>query len=302
MADGGRMLANERRTQVAMSAPGWRLHLKHRTGFQYAGPVVSSYNEARMLPSAEPRQNVLQATVSVLPSARTYAYHDYWGTAVTAFDLHTPHEFLDVVAESVVETSGPAAVRTGGPGWAELGAPAVVDRWHEMLVSTPRTALDEELTDRAADLKSRHRGPHEAARAVCELVRTEIDYVPGATGVLTDAVQVWRQRKGVCQDISHLAIALLREMGVPARYVSGYLHPTPGAGLGEEVAGQSHAWIEWWAGEWRSFDPTNGVPVGERHVVVGRGRDYGDVPPLKGVYAGPDGTGQTVEVILTRLR
>jgi transglutaminase-like putative cysteine protease len=95
---------------------------------------------------------------------------------------------------------------------------------------------------------------------------------------------------------------MLRALGLAARYVSGYLHPRPSAAIGESVVGQSHAWVEWWAGRWTAYDPTNGVPVGERHVVVGRGREYGDVPPLKGVYAGPKSTGQAVEVSITRLR
>ncbi|NUT34649.1 MAG: transglutaminase family protein [Hamadaea sp.] len=281
------------------TAAGWRLHIRHRTGFRYAGPVVSSYNEARMIPSAEPRQAVLQSSVTVWPAARTYQYHDYWGTVVTSFDLQASHERLEVVAESVVETSGPAAI-TGGVSWADLGQAG--DRWPELLLSTPRTALDEELTELAVQLRSRRQTPDAAALEVCAMLREEISYMPGTTGVLTDAVQVWRQKQGVCQDISHLAIALLREMGIPARYVSGYLHPAPAAPLGEEVVGQSHAWIEWWAGDWRAYDPTNGVPVGERHVVVGRGRDYGDVPPLKGVYAGAEGTGQRIEVTVTRVR
>jgi transglutaminase-like putative cysteine protease len=281
---------------------GWRMQIRHRTGFGYAGPVASSYNEARMLPSTEPRQSVLHAAVAVTPFARTYQYQDYWGTTVTSFDLHTPHSAMEVLAESVVETSGPPPVRLGGPDWAGLADPSIVDRFGEYLSETPRTALDEELTDMASQLRHSHPRPADAAKALCAMLRDEISYVPGTTGVLTDAVQVWRQKKGVCQDISHLAIALLRAMGIPARYVSGYLHPKSEAPLGEEAAGQSHAWIEWWSGEWRPYDPTNGVLVAERHVVVGRGRDYGDVPPLKGVYAGPAGTGQQVEVILTRLR
>ncbi len=144
--------------------------------------------------------------------------------------------------------------------------------------------------------------PAEAAAAVCTLVNTEINYVPGSTGVQTDAVQVWRQREGVCQDISHLSVGLLRALGLPARYVSGYLYPTADASIGDAVLGQSHAWVEWFDGDWQAYDPTNGIPVGERHVIVGRGRDYADVPPLKGVYAGPPNTEQTVEVTLTRLR
>lgn len=281
---------------------GWRMQIRHRTGFGYEGPVASSYNEARMLPTVEPRQSVMHASVNVTPFARTYQYQDYWGTTVTSFDVHAPHASLEVLAESVVETSGPAPVRAAAPGWVDLAQPSTVDKFNEFLLETPRTALDEELTDMAVELRQAHPGPVEAARAVCDMLRDQISYVPGTTGVLTDAVQVWRQKKGVCQDISHLAVALLRAMGVPARYVSGYLHPKTDAVIGEETAGQSHAWIEWWVGEWRAYDPTNGVPVAERHVVVGRGRDYGDVPPLKGVYAGPAGTGQQVEVILTRLR
>ncbi|WP_191843357.1 transglutaminase family protein [Catellatospora chokoriensis] len=286
---------------MTISGPGWRLQIRHRTGFQYGGPVASSYNEARMSPSSEARQTVLDDRVSVWPTARTYRYQDYWGTTVTSFDVQVPHEVLEVVADATVETSGPATLRADGPSWAELTDPDDVDRWQELLLPTPRTALDEELGALAVELRAAH-GPDAAALAVFDLVRREVEYTPGATGVMTDAVHVWRQRQGVCQDISHLSVALLRAMGLPARYVSGYLHPTPNAPLGKPVTGQSHAWVEWWSGQWHAYDPTNGVPVGERHVVVGRGRDYGDVPPLKGVYAGPSNTGQSVEVTLTRVR
>jgi transglutaminase-like putative cysteine protease len=295
-------LANERRTRMSIAAPGWRLQIRHRTGFHYAGPVASSYNEARMSPSSEPHQTVLDARISVWPICRTFRYADYWGTIVTSFDVQVAHEVLEVVADATVETSGPAPINSGGLSWVDLAEPATVDRWQELLIPTPRTALDDELTELAARLRAEHESPDAAAAAVCELIHQEVEYVPGSTGVQTDAVTVWRQRSGVCQDISHLSVAMFRAMGVPARYVSGYLHPTPDAPLGETVTGQSHAWVEWWAGQWRSFDPTNGVPIGERHVAVGRGREYGDVPPLKGVYAGPANTGQTVEVTLTRLR
>jgi transglutaminase-like putative cysteine protease len=90
-------------------------------------------------------------------------------------------------------------------------------------------------------------------------------------------------------------------MGIPSRYVSGYLHPRSDATIGETVAGESHAWIEWWAGNWSRFDPTNGIPVGEQHVVVARGRDYADVPPLKGIYSGGAAGDLEVTVELTRM-
>ncbi|GIF64719.1 hypothetical protein Ais01nite_27540 [Asanoa ishikariensis] len=279
----------------------WRLEISHETGFSYDGRVGASYNEARMTPRDEPHQAVLDARVTVRPAASTHRYVDYWGTVVTVFDVHTPHERLAVTASATVETLPPGDLLANA-SWADLAEPDTVDRWHELLLPTPRTALDEELTALAEGLRGDHRTPHAAALAACEQVRAEVAYVTGSTGVQTDAVQAWRQRSGVCQDLSHLSVGLLRAMGVPARYVSGYLHPTPDAPVGETVVGQSHAWVEWWAGRWVGFDPTNGVPIGERHVSVGRGREYGDVPPLKGVYAGPPNTGQGVEVKITRRR
>jgi transglutaminase-like putative cysteine protease len=287
-----------------MTVVSWRLRVRHKTGFSYAGPVASSYNEARMSPRNESRQAVLESRVEVWPPARTYRYEDYWGTTVTAFDVHAPHESLEVTALSTVETlpAGEVLGSDGEASWGDLALPESVDRWHELLLPTPRTALDEELTELARSLRAASATPHRAAMAGCERVREEVAYSPGVTGVQTDAVHAWRQRKGVCQDISHLVVGLIRAMGLPARYVSGYLHPSQNAVIGEDVIGQSHAWVEWWAGRWTAYDPTNGVPVGPRHVVVGRGREYGDVPPLKGVYAGPENTGQGVEVQVTRLR
>jgi transglutaminase-like putative cysteine protease len=257
-----------------------------------------------MWPRNEARQAVLDARVEVWPPARTYRYEDYWGTVVTAFDVHAKHEALTVTATSTVETLPPGDLIDSGDGasWAEMTEPESVDRWYELVLPTRRTTLDDELTGIAGDIKAAHSTPHAAALAVCEFVRGEVTYQTGATGVQTDALHAWTQRKGVCQDISHLTLGILRAMGIPARYVSGYLHPRPNAAIGDSVVGQSHAWVQWWVGRWTAFDPTNGVPVGERHVVVGRGREYGDVPPLKGVYAGPKSTGQGVEVTITRLR
>jgi transglutaminase-like putative cysteine protease len=119
--------------------------------------------------------------------------------------------------------------------------------------------------------------------------------------VQTSAQEAWDQGTGVCQDIAHLTVALLRQVGLPARYVSGYLHPRPDARPGDEVAGQSHAWVEYWIGEWQACDPTNRAAVAERHVVVAAGRDYADVAPLKGIYNGPPGSTQDVAVSFTRL-
>src|SRR5256714_4719751 len=185
-------------------------------------------------------------------------------------------------------------------GWDVLRAPSILDRHAGLLTDPTRTTVDETLGRRAAELAD-GRPPREAARAIADWVGGNVAYVPGWTGVQTGAQEAWDLRKGVCQDIAHLTAALLRGAGIPARYVSGYLHPNRDAEIGENVEGQSHAWVEWWCGGWEGYDPTNGVPTAERHVIVARGREYGDVAPLKGLYAGAASSHLGVTVEVTRL-
>ena len=143
--------------------------------------------------------------------------------------------------------------------------------------------------------------PEQAAEAISARVHERVTYLPGATGVRTNAQEAWDKGQGVCQDMAQIAVSLMRAAGLPARYVSGYLHPDPKAQPGSTAVGQSHAWVEYWAGGWTPLDPTSLAPVGERHVVVARGRDYADVPPLKGIYHGPAGSDMKVTVEVTRL-
>lgn len=278
-----------------MSVGSWRLRIRHVTGFTYAGKAQASYNEARLTPMTTPFQVTLFSQVEVHPPAATYRYYDYWGTLVTAFDLQRGHGELKVVASSLVETQAPEQPAAGT--WDELAAAA--DRHAELLAPTVRTAIDGDLVAVAASVSAD--GPHATAVALADRVRADVAYVPGSTGVQTSAQEAWTLRKGVCQDIAHLTVALLRSRGIPARYVSGYLHPRADAAIGETVEGQSHAWVEWWCGDWFGYDPTNGKPAGQQHVVVARGRDYDDVAPLKGVYHGPPSSHLGVTVEITRV-
>ncbi|MGY1839830.1 MULTISPECIES: transglutaminase family protein [unclassified Modestobacter] len=282
-----------------VGADRWRLQIVHRSAFRYAGPVRSSYNEARMTPENSTRQTTLRSRVEIEPAATVLAYRDYWGATVTAFDLHGPHTELVVTATSVVE-AGPEPHLPDPVGWAELATPDVLDRFGEMLRPTTLTAMDAPVV-RAVRAAVGDAGPREAGHVVCRFVREHIEYLSGATNVKTNAMQAWTHGKGVCQDISHVSIGLLRALGLPARYVSGYLHPTRDAGIGQAVTGESHAWVEWWDGGWSGYDPTNSVAVGPRHVTLGRGRDYSDVPPLKGIFSGPGSEGHSVTVEVTRL-
>jgi transglutaminase-like putative cysteine protease len=278
---------------------GWRLRIRHVTGFTYAGTAHTSYNEARMTPQTLAGQTTLFSQVECHPAAGTWRYWDYWGTQVTVFDLQRPHQQMKVTASSLVETvdGAPAGESVG---WAVLREPDRRDQYVEYLSPTPLTELNRELAEQAAALAG-DAPPDAAARAIAEWVRDTVEYVPGSTGVRTSALEAWSLRKGVCQDIAHLTVGMLRTVGVPARYVSGYLYPHADGSVGDTVAGQSHAWVDWWTGQWSGFDPTNGVPAGHQHVVVARGRDYADVPPLKGIYHGAPGTGLGVTVEITRL-
>ena len=286
-------------TAARTAAHRWRLQVVHRTRFHYDGPVRSSYNEARLTPESSNRQTTLRSRVEIEPAATAYAYRDYWGSTVTAFDLHSPHAELVVTGTSIVE-AGPDLGGHDRLGWSALGARGVREQFGELLTPTLLTAMDDGVVAAARDAVGNAK-PHEAGPLVCRFVNESMEYLSGSTNVKTNAMQAWDEGKGVCQDISHVTVGLLRALGLPARYVSGYLHPTPGAAIGEAVTGESHAWVEWWDGGWTGFDPTNSVEIGARHVTLGRGRDYGDVPPFKGLFSGSSSEGHTVTVEVTRL-
>ena len=259
-----------------------QLRIVHRTGYSYTGPVNASHNEARMTPRSTREQTVLATRLQITPTAWTHSFEDYWGTPVTAFEISEPHSRLDVVATSTVEV----ADRTGtglGATWAELADPQLQDRLVEILAVGEHVDPGAELRRIAEDETRRADTPGAAVRAVIARIRERVAYVPGSTEVNTRASAVWEKRAGVCQDLVHVSLGALRTMGVPARYVSGYVMPSLSPVVGESRTGESHAWLQYWDGAWVGVDPTNDMPPGDLHVEVGVGRDYFDVPPLKGV-------------------
>jgi transglutaminase-like putative cysteine protease len=277
----------------------WRMRVVHSTGYAYKSPVTASFNEARLTPRSDSRQNVILNRVETVPATRSYRYVDYWGTAVTTFDLHAPHTELEVTSSSVVETDR-GELPEKKVSWDDLGSEAVIDRYDEMLSPTgyvPASRRIQAVGRRIA----KYNDPADAVLAAAQWAHSELDYVPGTTGVHSSGLDAHREGKGVCQDFAHLTLILLRGMGIPARYVSGYLHPNPDAAVGETIDGQSHAWIQAWTGGWWNYDPTNDTDINEQYVSVGVGRDYSDVSPLKGVYSGQDSTDLDVVVEITRL-
>jgi transglutaminase-like putative cysteine protease len=276
-----------------------RLRIVHRTGFRYEKPVSASYNEARLTPLTTPTQTTLEARVEVSPVTYTSTYWDYWGSQVTSFEVLSPHTELTVVARSTVETVS-AQEPDLHAGWDVLRSDGFRDGNIEWLTQTKFTQPCDEVGLLALEAGSGLE-PAAAALAVTDRLRRELEYRPGVTGVYSTAKDVWEAKVGVCQDFAHVTLGALRQLGIPARYVSGYLHPDALAEVGTTVEGESHAWVEWWAGEWFAFDPTSSVAVGENHVTVARGRDYTDVSPLKGVYSGPSSSSLFVSVEVTRV-
>lgn len=279
---------------------GRQLRIVHHTGYRYPGLVSASHNEARMTPRATREQYVLATRLDISPVAWAHSFVDYWGTPVTAFEIAEPHSRLDVVATSTVDIGDRLSV---GPGvtWADLADPWLCDQQVEFLGVSQHIEPPAELRRYALDAARRAGRPSEAVAAIIRRIRERVAYVPGSTEVSTRATGAWEAGAGVCQDLVHLGLGALRSVGVPARYVSGYVMPSASPVVGEARTGESHAWLQYWDGAWVGLDPTNDSAPGDFHVEVGVGRDYFDVTPLKGVYSGSQTSDLFVEVEITVL-
>ena len=277
-----------------------QLRVVHSTGYRYPEGATASFNEIRMIPRSSHAQQVLHSRVEISPVPWTYAYTDYWGTAVTAFEVFERHESLEVTATSIVDVLRPAE-QAGGLGWSELASPRVADRYCEFLGLTDRVRPPADLANWVRETRNLSATPRDAVEQIVDRIHGQVAYVSGATSVHTSAAEAWQQRSGVCQDMAHLVIGALRVASVPCRYVSGYLMPKKDAEIGVPYVGESHAWVQYWDGRWVGVDPTNNLRPGELHVEVAIGRDYTDVPPLHGIFTGGRIADMFVAVEITRL-
>lgn len=277
------------------------MEIEHITTYEYTGDIDSQYNEVRVTPRDTSKQFMIEHTLEISPHSSVEKYKDYFGTRVTTFALEKPHNSLSITAKSLVETAAGASRVSNSPvTWNHVKSSVVSDTYCEYLSKTEFVDdldFDQNLIDQFSSMET----PGKAVEAVMAWLRESIAYVPGATSVNTKASQALKARTGVCQDFVHLALSMLREIGIPCRYVSGYLYPFDHGEVGEIVAGESHAWCEVWLGDWYGVDPTNDTPVSERHVLVGWGRDYSDVAPVKGVLHGDPRSEMTVQVYLKRV-
>ncbi|MEX0836276.1 MAG: transglutaminase family protein [Nitriliruptor sp.] len=293
-----------------------RLDIRYSTRFDYETSVAESQNELRACPASDDRQALLHYNVTTTPSSRIAWYADHWGTRVDTFGVRLPHRCLEVVAEATVET-WPQALITAAPTRAALEDPDFRDGHLEFLSESEHVRPGPEVTaaaKRAAEVAGND--VIGAALAIHRTVSGSLTYAPGETYVGVGVDDVFGSGRGVCQDLAHLAVAMYRSLGMPARYVSGFLYAADDATgaevLGDEVEVQTHAWVEVASptgdprrgrggATWLALDPTNQLEVGEQHVTIGRGRDYDDVAPFRGVFSGRSDHELAVSVAMRRL-
>jgi len=267
----------------------------HRTEYEYASEVSSSYSQLHLLPRDSPGQRCRTAEVVVAPLPEDYRERtDFFGNRVVFLAIHQPHKQLTVTATSVVEVDErPDALSLFGQRPWEEARDAVRGGRVPDPIDTAQFVLDSPLVEssdayREYATASFSSGRHllDAVTSLCSRIHADFAYAPGSTSVTTPLSEVFEQREGVCQDFAHVGIACLRSIGLPARYVSGYLEtdPPPGRAKLTGVDG-SHAWFSVLVPDagWIDVDPTNDQLVSSRYVVTAYGRDYSDVPPLNGV-------------------
>jgi transglutaminase-like putative cysteine protease len=255
--------------------------VSHHTVLRYSEPVAPSYNEVRMRPRDRGNQRTLTFALITSPPAVPRSRVDFFGNTVHRVDIGDPHDTLAMAVETVVESS-PARRLPRAQPW-DRGT-LERDARLEYALASPRVPL----APVTAGLRRRWLGDDHSFDALVELasiIPREFRYLAGATTVDSSIDDLLGGGAGVCQDFSHLFLAIARHAGWPARYVSGYLGPE---GEHESTAGASHAWVEVCAadGTWVGLDPTHGGQVGPHHLRLAVGRDYGDVAPHRGVFYG----------------
>ncbi|MGJ7541898.1 transglutaminase family protein [Variovorax sp. LT1R16] len=290
-----------------------RLHVTHETRYDYVPPVETAQHLAHLKPRETASQKLLSHALSITPEpAQRSESADVYGNTRAFFALESTHEHLVVKAESVVETSEPVLARSIARDlpWETVrerfrfAKGARFDAASDFVFPSRYVPRHDDFATYARASFAPGRPTFEVASDLMLRMYRDFDYDATSTEISTPAVEALAQRKGVCQDFAHILIACFRTMGLPARYVSGYLLTQPPPGQPRLVgADASHAWVSVYLpgadgpGDWADFDPTNGRQPGEDYVTLAIGRDYADVSPMRGVLHG--GARHTLDVGVT---
>jgi transglutaminase-like putative cysteine protease len=281
-------------------------NIVHTTAYEYSAPAIESFTELRVRPRQNNHQTVHNHVTEVTPRAALEEFADYYDNVVECLSVPYRHKCLTVTSRSTVETlphkdalsgldlSVSEAVRLYWPQRREL---------FDFLMPSMHAPITPEIEAMAKQHLPSSGSFCDAIKGLCSYIYNDFTYMPGVTDVRTPISEVLRRRQGVCQDFAHVMISVLRAAGLPARYVSGYIETESVRGDSDLVgATASHAWVEVYlpSGLWFGIDPTNDMMEGERHVQIGIGRDYHDVPPLRGVFKGAKRQQLSVMVTVSR--
>lgn len=286
--------------------------IQHRTVYSYEAAASVSHHLTHLRPRATNRQRVLDFALEVEPEPANIAPHDdYYGNATSFITIGSPHRELRVIARSRVEVNAPAPIDPlKSPAWETVRDASSRDvltadtTASEYRYESPHVTTSSAFADYAAESFTTGRSIVDAQLHFTARIFHDFRFDPRATTISTPVEEVFRQRRGVCQDFAHFGIACLRSLGLPARYVSGYIETQPPPGKARLVgADASHAWFSLWCSElgWIDADPTNNVVPGDRHITVAWGRDFSDVTPLRGVVVGGGEHALRVGVDVARL-
>jgi transglutaminase-like putative cysteine protease len=275
--------------------------IKHVTTFRYHPAVGESVMEVRMQPRSDLRQRCMTFSLDVAPHANVMMYHDFFGNAVHHFDIPGRHKLIEVTAHAIVDINAAAWPAVAYGTWEDLDTRVAEGDYWEMLLPSHYAHSTDLLSKFTDDLQLQRRdSPLALMLELNQALYDKFDYAPNTTKVDSPIDDALRTRRGVCQDFAHIMTALVRNLGIPCRYVSGYLFHGDKA-KDRSPAGATHAWVEAYLGEagWVGFDPTNNLLACERHIHVAVGRDYSDVPPTRGVYKGDAESELSVRVIVS---
>lgn len=281
---------------AAVTGPGPRglaLRIRHRTTYRYSTPVSESYNEARLQPASQDGQTCEIFDLRITPAGPLRHYRDFYLNSVQHFEVFAPHAELTVEATSLVHTTARAVIPVSFPT-ARLKECRRIEQCYDFLQMSRNVSLDVPVWKLAQDAAGGVEDAWAAAQAVMGFIHREFAYDTAATHVNSHTLEVLQLRRGVCQDFAQLMAGMCRALGIPARYVSGYLYNGPAGRL--RGAQASHAWVEIYlpGHGWLGLDPTNNQPPDERYVKVAVGRDYADAAPVRGSFKG--GARQQLEV------
>lgn len=287
-----------------------KLAIYHSTAYRYEGLAENSVNEVRLTPRTDFRQSCVKHSLTVLPDTELFSYTDYFGNIVHAFTINQPHRELVITSQSIVDT-----IDFHDDDFCLL--PLIYEKkiiksdtfkntFAEYLASSPYTIVSDDVVEFAKKLPDVDSAIsiYQLLKEISETIYSSFTYEPGATNVHTTVTEILQLKRGVCQDFAHLMIAVCRNKGIPARYISGYHYIGDLQGGHADYTQASHAWVEAYVPGigWVGLDPTNNGVLDWRYIKVGHGRDYKDIVPVKGVYNGSAKQTLTVNVDVTLVK